>query len=229
MNKDFLLEEELYAPVRDLFVKCGFQVKAEVIHCDVCAVKDNKITIAELKRGLTINLLIQAVQRQKIADYVYVAIPKPSKNFFSKKWKDTCNLLKRLQLGLIFVSKEKDGYNADVALEPVPFDFKKSINNSKKKRTALLNEFNTRTSDINIGGSCRKKIITSYKEQALNIALYIIKNGPASAADLAKAGFKHKKAYSILYNNYYGWFEKVQKGIYKVTDKGLKELQNYKV
>lgn len=228
MSKDFLLEEELYAPVRNFFVECGFKVKAEVKYCDVYAIKDNKIVIIELKKGLTMNLLIQAAQRQKIADAVYAAVPKPKINFFSRKWKDTCNLLKRLQLGLIFVSKEKDGYNVHVVLEPVPFDFKRSINNSKKKRASLLNEFNTRTSDINIGGSCRKKIITAYKEQALDIGLYIIKNGPASAADLAKAGFQHKKAYSILYNNYYGWFEKVQKGIYKVTDKGLKELPHMK-
>ena len=225
MNNDFTLEEELYAPVRDYLKSLGFEVKAEVEHCDCVAVKDGNILIVELKRGLTIELLIQAVKRQKIADSVFVAVPKPKINTFSKKWKDICNLLRRLELGLILVSKKNDEYSVEVPIDPLPFDFRKSRYAAKKKRVMLMGEFKNRTSDKNVGGCKGKKIMTAYREQTVNIANYIIKNGPSSASNLSSAGFEHKKAYSILYKNYYGWFAKEEKGIYKVTDKCLKEIK----
>lgn len=224
MNNIITLEEELYAPVRDYLKSLGFEVKAEVNHCDCVAVKNGNILVVELKRGLTIELLIQAVKRQKIADSVFVAVPKPKINTFSKKWKDICNLLRRLELGLMLVSKKDGKYSVEVVIEPLPFDFRKSRYAAKKKRVMLMGEFNGRTSDKNTGGCRGKKIMTAYKEQASKIAEYIIKNGPASAKKLSASGFEHKKAYSILYKNYYGWFKKEGKGIYSITDKCLKEI-----
>jgi hypothetical protein len=224
MKKDFLLEEELYIPVKEYFVSIGYEVKAEVGHCDVFAMKENQVTVVELKKGLTIELLIQAANRQRFADIVYIAIPKPKINFYSKKWKDILHLLRRLQLGLILVSKKDNEHNIKVALEPTTFDIKKSVSASKKKRNALVKEFKSRSLEDNVGGSRGKKLMTAYREQAIKIAEYIMDNGATSAADLAKIGFDHKKAYSIIYKNYYNWFEKLEKGRYILNEKGIEEI-----
>ncbi|MBK1813001.1 hypothetical protein JHL18_20460 [Clostridium sp. YIM B02505] len=225
MKKDFLLEEELYKPVREYLSSIGYDVKAEVGNCDVFAMKDDKVAVVELKKGLTIELLVQATNRQKFADLVYVAIPKPKINFFSKKWKDICNLIKRLQLGLILVSKKDSKYEVKIAIEPAPFDIKKSINSGKKKRNRLVKEFKGRTLEDNVGGSKGKKLMTAYREQSIKIAEYMMENGQTSAADLAKSGFNHKKAYSIIYKNYYGWFNKLNKGMYELSEAGVEELK----
>lgn len=193
MNNIITLEEELYAPVRDYLKSLGFEVKAEVNHCDCVAVKNGNILVVELKRGLTIELLIQAVKRQKIADSVFVAVPKPKINTFSKKWKDICNLLRRLELGLMLVSKKDSKYSVEVVIDPLPFDFRKSRYAAKKKRVMLMGEFNGRTSDKNTGGCRGKKIMTAYKEQASKIAEYIIKNGPASAKSFQLAVLNTRK------------------------------------
>lgn len=226
MKKDFLLEEELYKPVREYLISIGYDVKAEVGNCDVFAMKDDKVAVVELKKGLTIELLVQATNRQKFADLVYVAIPKPKINSFSKKWKDICNLIKRLQLGLILVSKKYNEYSVKIAIEPAPFDIKKSINAGKKKRTSLVKEFKGRSLEDNVGGSKGKKLMTAYREHSIKIAEHMMENGPTTAANLSKFGFEHKKAYSILYKNYYGWFKKLDKGRYELSEAGVEEIKN---
>ncbi|GKU23496.1 DUF2161 family putative PD-(D/E)XK-type phosphodiesterase [Clostridium folliculivorans] len=226
MKKDFLLEEELYKPVREYLTSIGYDVKAEVGNCDVFAMKGDKVVVVELKKGLTIELLVQATNRQKFADLVYIAIPKPKINFFSKKWKDICNLIRRLQIGLILVSKKDNEYTVKINIEPAPFDIKKSVNSGKKKRNSLVKEFKGRSLEDNVGGSKGKKLMTAYREQSIKIAEYMMENGPTSAASLSKIGFEHKRTYSIIYNNYYGWFKKLDKGMYELSEEGVSEIRN---
>ena len=45
-----MTEKELFPPVRDLFVKRGYKVNAEVRDCDVTATKDDEFIIIELKK-----------------------------------------------------------------------------------------------------------------------------------------------------------------------------------
>lgn len=77
-------EVDLYQPVKDYFVKEGYEVYGEVNHCDVAAVKESELVIIELKLSLTIDLLIQATKRQRLTNQVYVAIPKPKYSLRSK-------------------------------------------------------------------------------------------------------------------------------------------------
>ena len=42
-----MTEKELFPPVRDLFVKRGYKVNAEVRDCDVTATKDDEFIIIE--------------------------------------------------------------------------------------------------------------------------------------------------------------------------------------
>ena len=45
-----------FSPVRDLFVKRGYKVNAEVRDCDVTATKDDEFIIIELKKNLSVTL-----------------------------------------------------------------------------------------------------------------------------------------------------------------------------
>jgi len=63
--------------------------------------------------------------------------------------------------------------------------------------------------------------MTLYRKQSMNIAQCIGRN-PKKAAQIKKeTGID--KSYSILYKNYYGWFEALGKGMYQLSDLGLKD------
>ena len=224
MSRDFTKEEELYQPVREFLIDCGYEVQAEVCHCDVCGRKDDQVVVVELKRGLTIELLIQATQRQRIADCVYIAFPKPKKMMFTKKWSNIMHLIKRLELGLLLVSKSRGKTIVEEALAPQPFDMARSRSASKKKKAALIKELDNRTSDLNIGGSTKKKLMTAYREEAISIARCLETNGTMKTNQFILYGIDGKRARELMYANHYGWFERVDKGTYQLTQKGHEEL-----
>lgn len=225
--KEILLEKDMYNPIRDYFIDKGFEVRAEVNHCDVCAMKEDQLVVIELKRNLSVELLVQATKRQKTADLVYIAIPRPKKLKVSSKWMDICNLIRRLELGLILVTVKKSRSLVEVAVHPEPFDRAKSIGANKRNRSKLIAEFKGRRMDLNTGGSTGQKLMTAYRENSLYIACCLHMFGPSSAANLKKYGVDSKKAYSILYANHYGWFYKVDKGIYELTSSGKESLEHY--
>ena len=66
-------ETELYDSVKLFLENLGYQVQAEVNNCDVIGKKGEELVIIELKRNLSVRLLCQAVQRQKLAEDVYIA------------------------------------------------------------------------------------------------------------------------------------------------------------
>lgn len=225
--KQVLLEKDIYDPIRDFFIDKGFEVRGEVNHCDVCALKDDQLIVIELKKNLSVELLVQATKRQKLADLVYIAIPKPKRLKGSSKWFDLCHLLRRLELGLIFVTVKKGKSLVEIAVHPEPFDRLKSIQANKRERQKLIEEFKGRCADFNSGGSTREKLMTAYRENALYIACCLNMFGPSSAAKLKKYGCDDKKTYSILYSNHYGWFRKIDKGIYELTDIGRESLKQF--
>jgi hypothetical protein len=224
---EVLYEKDLYIPIRDYFINKGFEVRSEVNHCDVCALKDGQVVVIELKKNLSVDLLAQGVKRQKIADLVYIAVPKPKKFTKSSKWKDIYHLLRRLELGLILVSFKGKTSFVEIAVQPEIFDRTKSIQSNKRRKTKLIEEFKGRAEDLNIGGSTREKLMTAYRESSLYIVYCIDKLGPLSSAKLKKCGTDEKKTYSILYNNHYGWFYRMDKGVYDLTDKGKEALKTY--
>ncbi|MFD1928448.1 DUF2161 domain-containing phosphodiesterase [Sporosarcina siberiensis] len=215
-------EIDLYNPIKEHFTNLGFVVNAEVMDCDVTALKDDELIIIELKLSLSIELLIQASKRQRLTEKVYIAIPKPSYNLRSKKWKDICHLMRRLELGLITVSFSDNNVHMDVVLEPDPFDRDRSMRRSRKRRTKLVEEIQGRFGDYNVGGSHKTKLMTAYKENCIQIACYLKHYGPLSARNLRELG-TGEKTYSILYDNHYSWFEKIERGIYSISERGLSE------
>jgi hypothetical protein len=223
---DKLYETDLYEPIRKYFTKNGYEVHGEVHHCDMTAVKDGELIVIELKLNLTVDLLVQATKRQRLTDQVYIAIPKPKSRFASKKWQDISHLVRRLELGLIFVSFQKGRKRIEIMITPTPFDRSKSMQRNKRKRERLLSEIKGRTGDYNLGGSTKTKLMTAYKESCIQIAYLLEQNGPLSPKALRQLG-ANEKTQSIFQQNYYGWFEKIQRGIYGISEKGKKELHEY--
>lgn len=226
-EKKKLNEEELYAPVRSYFEGLGYTVNGEVLHCDVTAVKENVLVVIEMKTSLNLDVILQAVQRQKVADFSYIAVPKNSKIMHRKRWANICHLLKRLELGLLLVTLSKNDSIVEEALRPIPFDRAKSISSASRRRKAMLHEIKERHGDYNTGGSTRKKLVTSYRETAIQIAVILKEFGPCAVKKIRETGKLSDKVGRILLDNHYGWFEKERHGVYKLSDKALSELNHY--
>lgn len=216
----------MFAPIERYFIDQGFDVHGEVNDCDVVAVKGEKIIIIELKRNLHMNVLMQAAKRQRLTNDVYIAVLAPKTSFRSRKRNDLRHLLRRLELGLLTVSFEEDPAVLDHVIAPKRFDRKCSIQQSKKGRAKLLEEIAGRHKNMNVGGSYQTEMITAYREMCIFIACCLNRFGPLSAKKLRELGTSDK-TYSILYNNYYGWFMRESKGIYGLTQTGKHGYQTY--
>lgn len=217
-----MTEKDLYPPVRNLFEKRGYTVNAEVKDCDMTAVKDDEFIIVELKRNLTVTLLGQGLKRQRTGADVFIAVPKP-KQYSLKKFRSVFSVIKKLELGLIFVSLRGEHSFAEIVFEPKPFTF---MRKDTQKRREIMEEISGRTIETNTGGVTGTKIITAYTEKCIHIACMLDMYGEMSAAEVRKKGGADN-AYNILKMNVYGWFEKTGRGIFKITEKGRLDLMEY--
>lgn len=222
-----LSETTLYNPVRSYFESMGFTVNSEVINCDVTAIKENILIIVELKTNLNLDVILQAVQRQKLTDLVYIAVPKKNKILFTKRWRNICHLLRRLELGLLLVTINKDHSYVEEVIEPVIFDRTRSYNSARKKRKAVLDEIHERSAEYNVGGSNRKKLLTSYRESAIKIAAVLSLYGPCRVKFIKETACLSDKAGRILIDNHYGWFKREERGVYSLSDKALIDLKEF--
>ncbi len=72
-----LAETSLYAPAKGFLEGQGFEAKGEICGCDIVAVRPGEppiVVIIELKLSFTLALVLQAVDRMRAADHVYLAI-----------------------------------------------------------------------------------------------------------------------------------------------------------
>jgi len=214
-------ESDLFAPLKNYLESNSYKVRAEVRNCDITATKGDELIIIELKLSANLQLLIQAADRQYITDSVYVAIPKPTKKT-NKRWKGILHILKRLELGLIYVDIDNPINPVEIVFHPIEFQRRKF----KHRKKAILKEVENRSQNLNVGGSNKKKIITAYKENMIQIAVYLNKLGATSPKILREYN-SGEKTLSILYSNFYGWFQRIDRGIYDITMKGKRELKNF--
>jgi len=221
--KNKIYEKDLYGPVKEFFECDGYTVKSEVKACDLVAVKDNDLIITELKLSLNLEVILQAVQRQKMTEKVYIAVPIPKIN---KRFKTICDLLKRLEIGLLLVYVKKTYSYVNVELECKNFSSRIISTYGKKKKEGLREEFQLRHGDNNTGGVNRMKLITAYREKALYIAGLLKNNGPLSAKELKELGAA-ENTYNIIHQNHYKWFKKIERGKYTLSEFGLSDIENY--
>ncbi len=215
-------ESDLFAPVKRLFEDMGYSVNAEVKSCDMTAVREGELIIIELKKNLSVHLLEQALVRQKTGASVYVAVPKPKK-YSPLKFRDTLYVLKKLELGLIFVALRGEFSYAEIVCEPLPFV---PAAENKRRRAAILKEIEGRSIDTNTGGVTKRRIATAFTEMNIHLACALDIFGdmsPARAAELTGI----EKAQSVLSMNVFKWFKRVSRGVYSVTEEGRLGIMEY--
>lgn len=211
-----LRETELYGPIKSFLEGQGYTVKAEIGAADVVACrKDEPPVIVELKTGFSLTLIHQAIARQGISDDVYIAVPRGSGRRFQKALKDMVGLCRRLGMGILTV-RMADGF-VEAHLDPAPYQPRKR----PLRKGRLLREFSRRVGDPNSGGT-RGQVMTAYRQDALRIAAHL-SLGPAKGSDTAKATGV-SRATAIMAADHYGWFERVERGIYSLTPKGASDL-----
>lgn len=217
------LETDLYVPIKGHLQALGYEVKGEIKNCDIVAKKEQQVIIVELKLSLNITLLLQAVDRFTLADIVYIAIPKQC-TLYKKQSKQVKKLLKRLGVGLIIVDIQTSAQYVEVIFDPQDYTPRKN----KRKQGALLKEFSQRIGDTQKGGATRAKAgLTAYRQRCIRVAQYLLTHPTAKGAEIKKA-IDEPQATQFLSNDYYGWFEKVQRGVYQLSAKGKKELPDWK-
>ena len=217
-------ETDLYPPVKAFLEAQGYRVKGEIGACDVMAVRgDEPPVLVELKTSFTLALVYQAIRRQSVTDWVYLAVPPFSGRGVRGQVRDATALCRRLGLGLLTVRLEPSGF-VEAVLDPAPYRPRQD----KKRRARLLREFSERVGDPATGGASTKQPrMTAYRQDALRIAGHLSEAGPSKASDIA-AATGVPKARAILYRDVYGWFEPAgARGIYGLTPKGADALVQF--
>lgn len=219
-------ETELYDPIKRALERLGYEVKAEVNHCDVVAVRgDEPPVIVELKRTFNLPLLVQGIDRKQLTDLVYIACELPPKGRapHGLAWSDLQRLCRMLGLGLITVQFYKTKKPAvDFVCDPEPY----TPRTSKRGAQRLALEFRERSGDYNVGGSSKRKLVTAYREKSLLIARLLQQHGPLSPRQLRELTGLSIAA-GILQDNYYRWFQRVSRGIYMLSPEGATALVTY--
>jgi hypothetical protein len=214
-------ETDLYLPVKRLLEGQGYTVKGEIGAVDVVAMRgDEGPVIVELKTGFSLSLFHQAIQRQALTDAVYVAVPHSGGRAGLKALSQNRAMCRRLGLGLMTV-RLADGL-VELHCDPEPYRPRQS----KPRRTRLLREFARLVGDPNCGGATRRGVVTAYRQDALLCLKLLSDVGPAKAAHVAKqTNVVHARR--LLADNHYGWFERVQNGIYALSPKGCGAVEEY--
>jgi hypothetical protein len=107
----------------------------------------------------------------------------------------------------------------EVLIEPSPW----TPRQDKKRRTRLIDEHRKRIGDPALGGSTRQPIMTAYRQQALACAASLA-DGPRRTSELRSVV---PAAPSILLRNWYGWFTRVERGLYELTPEGALALARW--
>jgi hypothetical protein len=211
-------ETDLYAPIKGFLEDQGYVVKSEVGAADVVAVRGAEApVIVELKLGFSLTLVHQCVARLGVTDDVYMAVATGKGKPFQKSLKNMTKLARRLGIGLLTV-RLRDQL-VQVHCDPGPYVPRKN----KKREGQLLKEFARRVGDPNDGGQTRGGLITAYRQDAMKLALHLFEIGASKGADVAReTGVE--RATTMMRDDHYGWFEKVDKGVYGLTPKGAEAV-----
>ncbi len=215
-------ETDLYPPIKSFLEGQGYEVKGEIGQCDVLAVRgDEDPVIVEMKMKFSIELVFQAVERLSVTDNVYVAIEHGQKSLWTRRRKQILKLCRSLGIGLLTVHIERGLVEA--RLDPGPYQRRLNI----PKRERLLREHARRVGDPATGGSTRRPLMTAYRQDALRCAKELGLRGPLKLRDL-RAASGVERAASILQRDVYGWFDRIERGVYALAPAGKKALSTFR-
>ncbi|MBB3610041.1 hypothetical protein FHX11_002990 [Rhizobium sp. BK602] len=206
-------------PIKTFLETAGYAVKGEIGGCDLVGLSDGEppvVVICELKLSFNLELILQAVDRAQASDEVWIAARVSAKGKGregDRRFRDLC---RRLGFGMLSVS---DSGAVDVIVSPVAPMPRKNL----RKRVRLVDEHRRRKGDPALGGSTRAPIMTAYRQQALACAAAIVAGQQRPKDMRAQA----PKAPQILRDNVYGWFERLDRGIYGLTELGAEALKRW--
>lgn len=208
-------EVDLYPDLKAFLEGQGYEVKAEIGACDVMAVRGAEPpVIVEMKLSFSLALVMQGVARQSLFDTVYLAVPVPKKGW-PARYKDIVAVCRRLGLGLLAVHP---GQGVEAHLDPGPYLPRRNVARVGK----LLREFQRRVGDPNQAGSTGVKRMTVYRQDALR-CLNLLAGGAMKGAEVARATGV-SRATTLMRDDHYGWFERLEKGVYGLTVAGQAAL-----
>ncbi|MCK8779491.1 DUF2161 family putative PD-(D/E)XK-type phosphodiesterase [Rhizobium sp. NTR19] len=211
------METLLYQPVKAFLETFGYEVKGEIGGCDVVGAKHGDptvVVVCELKMTFNLELILQAVDRAAVSDEVWIAARISAKGKgreADKRYRDLC---RRLGFGMLGVSDQGEVGVLVSAVSPMP-------RTNPKRRARIIREHRTRVGDPALGGSTKVTVMTAYRQQALALAAALAA-GPLRPRDLKQVA---ENAGGILRDNYYGWFEKVERGVYQLAPAGHDALR----
>jgi hypothetical protein len=223
MNDSPTTEAALYRPVKAYLEAQGFEVKGEVCGCDLVARRgDEPPVIVELKLRFSLALVFQGIDRLRITDRVYLAVPRPPHRArgLSPEAPPVRRLCRRLGLGLIIIGRRGD--SVAILEEPGPYRPRPA----RRRILRLAAEFARRQGDLNIGGRSRAPIVTAYRQDALRCARALADSGPMRLREL-RAMTGVDAAAPILQRNVYGWFARIARGTYALTEPGHAALVQF--
>jgi hypothetical protein len=210
-----VVETSLYQPVKRYLEGLGLQAKGEICGCDVVALRggdaDPVVVICELKLGFNLELVLQGVDRSAACDEVWLAVRASTRGHVrDPRVRKLCRLL---GFGLLGVSATNQ---VEILVEPGPWRPRRN----PKERSRLVREHQRRRGDPASGGMSKSPIMTAYRQQALACAASLV-DGPRRTRDVKR---NVPEAPKILLNNVYGWFERIERGVYGLTHQGRAAL-----
>jgi hypothetical protein len=225
LDDNAYLEAALYSPVKQFLERQGYEVKGEVRGCDLVARRgDEPPVIVELKLRFSLPLVLQGVDRLALTERVYLAVPRPGQHArggpLAPERPEIRKLCRRLGLGLILVGLARK--TVEILEEPVPYRPREA----KTRALRLLDEFSRRIGDANVGGVVGVPLVTAYRQDALRCARALALGGPMRVGAL-RAAADVPRAARILQRNVYGWFDRIERGTYRLTPEGDQALSRF--
>lgn len=210
------METDLYPAVKRHLEGLGLEVKGEVCGCDLVGLSDGTpevVVIGEMKRSFTLELVLQAVDRSAACDEVWLAVAASRRGRGREGDRRVKKLCRLLGVGLLTVDAAE---RVEVVVEPVAWKPRRD----PRRRSRIVEEHRRRRGDPVVGGSTRVPQLTAYRQRALAVARALA-GAPARPRDLRVLA---DDAAAILQSNVYGWFERIERGVYGLSDAGRTAL-----
>jgi hypothetical protein len=210
------LETSLYLPVKRFLETLGFDVKGEICGCDLVALRGDSppvVVVGELKLSFNLDLVLQGVDRTVASDEIWLAVRSSKRGRGREQDPRARRLCRLLGFGLLGVSASGQ---VEILVEPGPWRPRRD----SRRRSKLVEEHRRRQGDPVLGGGSRLPIMTAYRQQAL-ACVAALSGGPRRPRDIKPAT---PDAPKILLRNVYGWFVRVERGLYDLTDLGRAAL-----
>jgi hypothetical protein len=213
------MERELYRPVKAFLESLGYAIKGEIGDCDLVGLKGEEppiVVIGEMKLTFNLELVLQGVDRASAGDEIWLAALLSARGKGRESDARFRNLCRRLGFGLLGVSRNG-------AVEPLVSPVAPAPRRDSKRRSRLIEEHRKRQGDPVAGGGSRAPIMTAYRQQAL-ICAAALASQPRRPRDLKDHA---PKGATILRDNVYGWFERVERGVYGLNLAGRAALDRW--